>query len=82
MQQQRASVAQWSVGGRRVGADVCAWNVALDRIRVIVWSELEPRISLRKIHKEVKRWGSQGIQPILSQRLMLELLGLAAREAH
>ena len=51
-------------------AVVCAWNVALDRVRVIVWSEsFEPRISLRRIHKEVKRGGSgQDIQSILSRR--------------
>lgn len=49
-------VAQRSVrGSASAGDGVCAWNVALDRVRVIDWSQLEPRISLRRIHKEVKR---------------------------
>ena len=63
------------------GSCVCAWNVALDRVRVIDWSQLEPRISLRMIH--IGRLSVEALRlsrPILSRRLE-RLLGLVAGAA-
>ncbi len=58
----RAShIRVWEASARVGANNMCAWSVALDRVRVIVWSQLVPRISLRKrIHKEVKALGLSG----------------------
>lgn len=70
--------------GTRVGANnMCAWSVALDRVRVIVWSQLVPRISLRKgFIRRLKALGLSGYPADTQSAVGPAVLGLAAKEVH